>query len=105
MLEIEVVGPLVLGIKVAPVPALVAVEHPADLSWVQPQGGYACRLVDIAQGEQAEEVRGQIHHALEAVQLLHQGVSILVDGHGAGFVDADPLGEQAVGLVETEDRP
>ena len=52
----------------------------------------------------AEQVRGHDHHALEAVEFLHQDVAVLVDRRGAGFVEADPLGEQAVGLVEEQDR-
>ena len=50
----------------------------------------------------AEQVRGQDHHALEAVEFLHQGVAVLVDRRGAGFTEAEPPGEQAVGLVEEQ---
>ena len=53
----------------------------------------------------AEQVRGHDHHALEAVEFLHQDVSVLVDRGRARFIEADPLGEKAVGLVEKEDRP
>ena len=52
----------------------------------------------------AEQVRGHDHHAIEAVEFLHQGVAVLVDRGGAGFIKAHPFGKQAVGLVEKENR-
>ena len=53
----------------------------------------------------AEEVRDHHHPSLEAVQLLHQAIPVLVDRGRARFIETDPLGEKAVGLVEEQHRP
>jgi hypothetical protein len=52
----------------------------------------------------AEKVRGHHHHSLEAVQLLHQAIPVLVNRGHARFIETDSLGKKAGGLVEEENR-